>query len=230
MPVQGTTWRELEVRCRPVDNAASRLQAVPLADRRMLASVTSDSIRSKEFSVVLRGLSPTEVRQYLAQVAQWVDVLKREIIQLAGEPTPSQQAEQGAADIYGDLGTRMAEVLRAVDTQAQQLRREVEEQASRHLEEAHRQAEQLQAEAQAEAERTRQEATQAVRELVGRRDSLVTELEGLLGLVGTITDLLQQDLEKFGRPSPRGELAAPDSRPAVIGAVSEYASTHYGRS
>ncbi len=213
-----------------MDKGESRLTAIPLADRRMLASVTSDSIRSREFSLVLRGFSPAEVRQYLDQVAQWIDALKREIVQLAGEPTTSQQAERGAVDIYGDLGARMAEVLRSVDAQAQQLRHEVEEQARGRLEEARRQAEQVQAEAEAHAERIRREATQEIHDLVERRDALVTELEGLLGVMGTITNLLQRDLEKFDRPGLRNEGASSDVTPAVIGAGSEYASTHYGRS
>lgn len=213
-----------------MDMASDKLTAIPPAERRMLASVTSDSIRSRQFSVVRRGLSPTEVRQYLALVAQWIDGLKREVVELTSQPHAPQTVEPNPGDLYGDLGARMAEVLRSVDEQAQQLRLEVKEQADRHLQEARRQADEVRAEAHAYAARIRQEATETIRSLVERRDTVVAELEDLLERMGTVADMLRRDL---GVKRPEGPQAAPvpsDPIVRVDGAEPELASSDYGRS
>jgi cell division septum initiation protein DivIVA len=209
-----------------------------------VASVTSDSIRFRQFSLARRGFSPDEVRSYLVEVANWFDELKLQVVQLADQLQKLQRKGPGdpraatGGDSYGDLGARMAEVLRSVDQHAQQLRREVEEEAGRQAAEAQTEAERIQREAQTEAERLHREAREAldqaqakaewtrlqaqdalkqVREdaarvltgLAERRSLLLTEVHSLLELMGTIRGQLAVELGSLEAGGPEA-MSAPE--------------------
>jgi len=251
-----------------------------------VASVTSDSVRFQQFSVVRRGFSPAEVRRYLDEVAKWFDELKLQVVHLADQLQKLQRNDPGqpraaaaAGDPYGDLGARMAEVLRSVDQHAQTLRQEVEEAAGRRTAEAQTEAERIQKEAQTQADRLQTEAREALdraqadaewtrlqaqdaakearkdaaRALAGlteRRTSLLTELHGIVDLMGRISGQLKSDLAALEAREPQA-VSVPESnegevreelpvhRVAANGAESEeevidlgpeYASIDLGRS
>jgi cell division septum initiation protein DivIVA len=211
---------------------------------RGVASVTSDSIRFRQFSLVRRGFSPDEVRSYLVEVANWFDGLKLQVVQLTDQlqklqrKDPGQPRAAAGADPYGDLGARMAEVLRSVDQHAQQLRGEVEEEAGRRAAEAQTEAERIQREAQTEAERlhrearetldqaqakaewTRMQAQDALKEvredaarvltgLAERRTLLLSEVHGLLELMGNIRGQFEKELASLEAGGPEA-MSAPE--------------------
>jgi DivIVA domain-containing protein len=236
LPLHVTTTGGV-VRVGDLDARASRTAPKPHGG---VVSVTSDSVRFQQFSLVRRGFSPAEVRRYLDEVAKWFDELKLQVVHLADQLQKLQRndpgqprAAAGGGDAYGELGARMAEVLRSVDQHAQQVRQEVEEAAGRRAAEAQTEAERIQKEAQTQADRlqtearealeraqadaewTRLQAQDAVKEaredaasmlsgLTERRTSLLTELHGVLDRMGNIMGQLKTDLAALEAREPEG--------------------------
>src|SRR5947208_10105201 len=113
---------------------ARREQALPTA-RGDIPTVpfSPEEIESKEFLVVLRGYDKDEVGSFLRAVADDVRSLTEQVAQgadgAAAEPAPpaaaqapvEQAAPASSGDVFTDLGSEMAAVLRSANEAAQTL-------------------------------------------------------------------------------------------------------------
>jgi DivIVA domain-containing protein len=121
-------------------------------------------IRGRRFANVRRGYDPDQVREYLDQVATWVEQLEAELQSVRQEAVAANRKTE-TVDPYGQLGSHVAELIRGADEHATRARREAEEEAARLRGEAQADAERLRTETKVEAERTRQEIRAEVEQL-----------------------------------------------------------------
>jgi vacuolar-type H+-ATPase subunit H len=105
-------------------------------------------------------------------------------------------------DAYGQLATRMAELLKVADQQAEKIRRDAEEEARHRVDEARHLASQIQRESEGEAERLRQQAMDVLRQaetdrdrvlggLTASRDAVVAELQATKEHMATVIQQLE---------------------------------------
>ncbi|MBI2237662.1 MAG: DivIVA domain-containing protein, partial [Actinobacteria bacterium] len=178
-----------------------------------LPVVTSaEQIRRREFASVRRGYDPDQVRDYLEQIADQVGRLESSLreARLKAEPAPRGQAAakpDAKPDAYGELATRVADLIRAADQQAERLRREAAEEAERILSEARTDADRIRLEAQVKAEEARTAGDKALREakeradraisgLAARRESLVEQLQAMQERLLAVARELETTIEK----------------------------------
>ncbi len=160
--------------------------------------MSSEQIRRREFVVTRRGYDPGQVRDYLDQLADQVDVMAAMIreARLEAEAALNGTAEP-REDPYDRLARRVASVIKEADEAAERFRMTGRRDAERVLHEARgdadrirSEAEESAAEARRGAERALEEAReQADRTLAGlstRREAVVEQLavmqERLLGV------------------------------------------------
>lgn len=174
-----------------------------------LPVVTSaEQIRRREFASVRRGYDPDQVRDYLEQIADQVGRLESSLreARLKAEPAPRSQAAP-KPDAYGELATRVADLIRAADQQAESLRREAAEEAERILSEARADADRVRLDAQVKAEEARTAGDEALREakeradraisgLAARRESLVEQLQAMQERLLAVARELETTIEK----------------------------------
>jgi DivIVA domain-containing protein len=200
-------------------------------------------IRRREFASVRRGYDPDQVRDYLSQVAEQVEMLEQEVRETklqpapgpAGRTAPAETASTG--DPYERLAKRLATLLATADQEAERILEEARADAARMLDEARSEADRIRVDAQARAEEARQQGNEllerakqeADRVLLGlseRRETLVQHLQDMqTRLVGVAKEL------EVAIDDPEGaELAEPmkaagsmkDAEPApVADAVAE---------
>lgn len=164
--------------------------------------MSADQIRRREFVAVRRGYDPTQVREFLEQVAEQVQQLEAMLREARSEADAAvRAASQPKADPYERLANRVAGLLRAADQEAERLRGEARAEAERILAEARADAERIRAEAESRAAELRAEAESALREareqadrtiagLATKRDELVEQLaEMQQRLVGVAREL-----------------------------------------
>ena len=179
---------------------------------------SAEQIRRRMFASVRRGFDPDQVRDYLEQIAEQVERLEQELkdAKLEAESAKSSAAGQAQAaaqaqhDPYKDLGTRMAELIRAADDQAQRLVEDAHSEAARVLADARGEADRIRTDAQARAEearyqgsealrRAREEADRALAGLSSRREKLVVHLQEmqskLLGVARELESAIDPDRE-----------------------------------
>jgi DivIVA domain-containing protein len=160
--------------------------------------ISAEQIRRREFVTIRRGYDPHQVRDYLEQLADQVDVMASMIREARMEADAAMRDNaQPKVDPYERLAQRVASVIREADDVAERLQVEGRRDAERMLTEARADADRIRTDAQAKAEEARDNAERSLREakehadrtlsgLSSRRQSLVGELaqmqERLLGV------------------------------------------------
>jgi DivIVA domain-containing protein len=216
--------------------AATRLDHPALA--------SAEQIRRREFVTTRRGYDPDQVRNYLEEIAEQVELMNA----MVREARMDAEAALGAAaqpsvDPYERLAQRVSSLIREADETAERLRIEGRRDAERIMLEARTDAERIRTEAQTQAGRARAEADialhrakeQADRTISGlatRRQALVEQLaqmqERLLGVASDLEAAIEVPMDATGpegddRPdgedpsvasSEDGDLAAPGAATA----------------
>jgi DivIVA domain-containing protein len=164
--------------------------------------ISADQIRRREFVTIRRGYDPDQVRAYLEQLADQIElmrVLLREAQQEA--QTAIRTSAQPHEDPYEKLAQRVAGVIREADLAAAAIRTEAATDAERLTLDARADADRIRTDAQAKAEEARSRADEAVRNareeadrtiagLSTRRDALVDQLASMQErLIGVARDL-----------------------------------------
>ena len=165
--------------------------------------ISADQIRRREFVTTRRGYDPDQVRAYLEQLADQIElmrVLLREAQQEAQTAIRTSAAQQHE-DPYEKLAQRVAGVIREADLAAAAIRTEAATDAERLSRDARADADRVRTDAQAKAEEARARADDAVRAareeadrtiagLSTRRDALVDQLASMQErLIGVARDL-----------------------------------------
>jgi DivIVA domain-containing protein len=165
--------------------------------------ISADQIRRREFVTIRRGYDPDQVRAYLEQLADQIElmrVLLREAQQEA-ETAIRTSAAQTHDDPYDKLAQRVSGVIREADKAAETIRGEAATDADQLTRDARAEADRIRTDAQARAEEARSLADQAVRcareeadrtiaGLSTRRDALVDQLASMQErLIGVARDL-----------------------------------------
>jgi DivIVA domain-containing protein len=173
--------------------------------------VSAEQVRRREFATIRRGYDPDQVRDYLEQVAVQVERME----QIAREARLEVEAAHHAsltprADVYEEFASRMSDLLRAADEQADRVRSEAKEEADRILTEVRADADRIRLDALSKAEESRTEGERAVREARERADrseaGLASKRENLLEQLQSMQERLlsvARDLE--ATVVPKGE-------------------------
>ena len=164
--------------------------------------ISADQIRRREFVTIRRGYDPAQVRAYLEQVADQMEVLRSMVREARSE---AQSAVRAAAepkiDPYEQLAARVTNVIREADAVAERIRAEAQSDAEQLTSQARVEADRIRTDAQARAEEARERADTAVRVareeadrtiagLATRRDALVGQLASMQErLLGVARDL-----------------------------------------
>ena len=187
-------------------------------------------IRRREFASVRRGYDPDQVRDYLAQVAEQIEILEQELrdSKLRPEDGRATEGQQRAStpspseDPYERLSKRLTTLLATADKEAEGIVEEARVDAARMLNEARSEADRIQVDAQARAEEARQQGTEllerakqeADRVLLGlseRRETLVQHLQDMqTRLVGVAKEL------EVAIEDPDGIEATPSDDPEPV--------------
>jgi DivIVA domain-containing protein len=210
--------------------------------------ISSDQIRRREFVTIRRGYDPHQVRDYLDQLADQLDLMSSMLREARLEAEAAmRESAQPKVDPYERLAKRVASVIREADEVAERLHVEGRRDAERMLEEARADADRIRTDAQAKAEEARDNAERSLRMakehadrtlsgLSTRRQSLVGELaqmqERLLGvareLEATIVtpeledaDIVGADVESADAASAGGSVESPDTADDVVDVTSE---------
>ncbi len=188
--------------------------------------LSAEQIRRREFVTTRRGYDPDQVRDYLGQIADQVQVMERMLreARLEAEAAHREQAKP-RVDPYEQLASRFADVLRAADEAAERVRREAGDDVERALREARADADRIRTDAQSKAEETRAAAERALREareqadrtiagLSTRREALVDQLAKMQErLLGVARDLEAAIDEKEEAEAP-GTIVLEEEGPA----------------
>jgi DivIVA domain-containing protein len=185
--------------------------------------ISSDQIRRREFVTIRRGYDPHQVRDYLDQLADQVELMSSLLRDARLEAEAAmRENSQPKVDPYERLAKRVASVIREADEVAERFQVEGRRDAERMIDEARADADRIRTDAQAKAEEARENAERSLRlakeqadktlsGLSSRRQSLVGELaqmqERLLGVA--------RDLEAT---IVMPEIAEPDADEASDGA------------
>ncbi len=176
-----------------------------------------DQIRRRQFATMRRGFDPDQVRDYLGQVADHVESLEAQAREARREVEAAERRPAApAGDPYGELSSRLAELIRAADQQADKLRQGAREEAERVLAEARADADRIRLDAQARAEEARASGDKALRDakfeadrtlaaLSSRRESLVGQLQAMQERLLGVARELEAAIE---RPAGGDEPAA----------------------
>jgi vacuolar-type H+-ATPase subunit H len=177
-----------------------------------------DADGSPRFTQVLRGFDPEQVRGYFLQLTSRVDSLEAELQDAISQRDAARRRYTMAKeDAYGQLASRMAELLKVADQQAEKIRRDAEEEARRRVDEARHLASQIQRESEGEAERLRQQAMDVLRQaevdrdrvlggLTASRDAVVAELQATKEHMVTVVQQLEVAMAVAQAAYPTEEL------------------------
>lgn len=173
--------------------------------------MSDEHIRRREFVMTRRGYDPSQVREFLEQVADEVRQLGTLLQEARSQAeTAARTASTGSDDPYAGFAERMAGVLRSVDQEAGSIRREAQADAERIITEARADADRIRTDAEARAEEIRTDAQAALREareqadrtiggLSTKRDALVEQLAAMQERLISVA----RDLEStIGAPEP----------------------------
>ena len=164
--------------------------------------ISADQIRRREFVTIRRGYDPDQVRGYLEQLADQIELMR---VLLRDAQAEAQSALRTTAqprrDPYQQLGERVASVIREADQVAETIKTEAHRDAELVTRDARAQADRIRTDAQSKAEDARSQAETAVRAareeadrtiagLSTRRDALVDQLASMQErLIGVARDL-----------------------------------------
>ncbi len=160
--------------------------------------ISADQIRRREFVTIRRGYDPDQVRAFLEQLADQMEVMRSMVNEARLEAqTAVRAAAEPRIDPYEQLAARVSNVIREADGAAERIRTEAQSDADQLTGQARAEADRIRTDAQARAEEARERADTAVRVareeadrtiagLATRRDALVGQLasmqERLLGV------------------------------------------------
>jgi DivIVA domain-containing protein len=185
--------------------------------------MAAEQIRRREFVTIRRGYDPDQVRDYLDQIADQVDLMASMIREARLDAENAIRA--GASpktDPYEQLARRVASVIREADDVAERTRSEASRDAERALEQARADADRIRLDAQTHAEQARDEAERSVTEareqasrtiagLATRREALVGQLsqmqERLIGVARDLEDAIVMPEIAGDSPTGGGALA-----------------------
>ena len=165
--------------------------------------ISAEQIRRREFVTIRRGYDPDQVRGYLEQLADQIELMR---VLLRDAQAEAQTAlrrtnEQPRRDPYQQLGERVASVIREADQVAETIKTEAHRDAELVTRDARAQADRIRTDAQSKAEDARSQAETAVRAareeadrtiagLSTRRDALMDQLASMQErLIGVARDL-----------------------------------------
>jgi DivIVA domain-containing protein len=164
--------------------------------------ITAEQIRRREFVTIRRGYDPEQVRAYLGQLADQMEVMRSMVNEARSEATTAvRAAAEPRIDPYEQLAARVANLIREADGAAVKIRTEAQADAERLTSHARAEADRIRTDAQAHAEEARERAETAVRVareeadrtiagLATRRDALVGQLASMQErLLGVADDL-----------------------------------------
>ena len=200
--------------------------------------ITPDQIRRREFVTIRRGYDPDQVRAYMDQLADQVDLMQSLVREARREAeTAIRAVERPPVDPYEELGKRVGRVIREADVAAHEIVTEARQDAERMTSEARTDADRIRTDAQARAEETRASADAAVREaraeadrtiagLAVRRDALVEQLGSMQERLLAVAHDLERTIEIEGPgvdvPVTHGTPTEPDAPgPATDDAIGE---------
>jgi len=181
---------------------------MPSTDLDLPLLPSAEQIRRREFATIRRGYDPDQVRDYLAQIAEQIEVLEAELREAKRGPAAAGAAPmaepappQDKIDPYEELSKRMAGVMATIDREAQSVLDEAKAESGRMMSEARTEADRIRVDAQSRAEEARQEggeylelarmqAEQVLSGLSARREELVGQLQQMQSrLLGVAHDL-----------------------------------------
>ena len=164
--------------------------------------ISAEQIRRREFVTIRRGYDPDQVRGYLEQLADQIELMR---VLLRDAQAEAQSALRTTAqprrDPYQQLGERVASVIREADQVAETIKTEAHRDAELVTRDARAEADRVRTDAQAKAEDARSQAETALRiareeadrtiaGLSTRRDALVDQLASMQErLIGVARDL-----------------------------------------
>ena len=164
--------------------------------------ISAEQIRRREFVTIRRGYDPDQVRAYLEQLADQVELMRVLLREAKAEAeSAARTTAQPRHDPYEQLGERVASVIREADRVAETIRSEAHRDAEQLTRDARADADRIRTDAQATAEDARARADAAVRSareeadrtiagLATRRDALVEQLASMQErLIGVAHDL-----------------------------------------
>jgi DivIVA domain-containing protein len=164
--------------------------------------ISAEQVRRREFVTIRRGYDPDQVRGYLEQLADQIELMR---VLLRDAQAEAQSALRTTAqprrDPYQQLGERVASVIREADQVAETIKTEAHRDAELVTRDARAEADRIRTDAQAKAEDARSQAETALRAareeadrtiagLSTRRDALVDQLASMQErLIGVARDL-----------------------------------------
>jgi len=164
--------------------------------------ISAEQVRRREFVTIRRGYDPDQVRGYLEQLADQIELMR---VLLRDAQAEAQSALRTSAqprrDPYQQLGERVASVIREADQVAETIKTEAHRDAELVTRDARAEADRVRTDAQAKAEDARSQAETALRAareeadrtiagLSTRRDALVDQLASMQErLIGVARDL-----------------------------------------
>jgi DivIVA domain-containing protein len=164
--------------------------------------ISAEQIRRREFVTIRRGYDPDQVRAYLGQLADQIELMRILLRDAQAEAeTARRTPTQPRQDPYQLLGERVSSVLREADHVAETITSEAHRNADDVTREARADADRIRTDAQAKAEEARSRAEHAVRTareeadrtiagLSTRRDALVDQIASMQErLIGVARDL-----------------------------------------
>ena len=164
--------------------------------------ISAEQIRRREFVTIRRGYDPDQVRAYLGQLADQIELMRILLRDAQAEAeTARRSPTQPRQDPYQLVGERVASVLREADHVAETITSEAHRNAEDVTREARADADRIRTDAQAKAEEARSRAEHAVRTareeadrtiagLSTRRDALVDQIASMQErLIGVARDL-----------------------------------------
>jgi DivIVA domain-containing protein len=164
--------------------------------------ISAEQIRRREFVTIRRGYDPDQVRGYLEQLADQIELMRVLLRDAQAEAqTALRTNEQSRRDPYQQLGERVASVIREADQVAETIKTEAHRDAELVTRDARAQADRIRTDAQSKAEDARSQAETAVRAareeadrtiagLSTRRDALMDQLASMQErLIGVARDL-----------------------------------------
>jgi DivIVA domain-containing protein len=164
--------------------------------------ISAEQIRRREFVTIRRGYDPDQVRGYLEQLADQIELMRVLLRDAQAEAqTALRTNEQPRRDPYQQLGERVASVIREADQVAETIKTEAHRDAELVTRDARAQADRIRTDAQSKAEDARSQAETAVRAareeadrtiagLSTRRDALMDQLASMQErLIGVARDL-----------------------------------------
>jgi DivIVA domain-containing protein len=164
--------------------------------------ISAEQIRRREFVTIRRGYDPDQVRAYLEQLADQMELMRVLLRDAQAEAeTALRTISQPRQDPYERLGERVASVIREADHVAETIRGEAHRDAEQVTREARADADRIRTDAQSKGEEARARADAAVRTareeadrtiagLATRRDALFDQLASMQErLIGVAHDL-----------------------------------------